>query len=117
MYSLRLKLHLLQIKIMIEEVNTITAKTVELEKELKAIGLWQHTTPVWVHWYEDDRMIGKTDFAQWLQFVFIPNHLQKNKMMPAEEKNLIVPHAIKFFGDDVRKGKLLQILIEIDSLL
>jgi hypothetical protein len=33
------------------------------------------------------------------------------------EKKMIVPHAIKFFGDDVKKGKLLQILIEIDSLL
>lgn len=102
---------------MIEQVNTITAKTFELEAELKATGLWQHTTPGWVHWYDDTSITGKTDFAQWLQFVFIPNHLQKNKMMPAAEKNLIVPHAIKFFGDDVRKGKLLQILIEIDSLL
>jgi|SRR5436190_15471448 len=102
---------------MIELVNTITAKTVELEEELKATGLWQHNIPGWVHGYDDGSIMGKTDFAQWLQFVFIPNHLHKNKMIPAAEKNLIVPHAIKFFGDDVRKGKLLQILIEIDSLL
>lgn len=89
----------------------------ELEAELKATGLWQHNTPAWVHWYNDESSIGQTDFAQWLQFVFIPNHLHKNKMMIAAEKNLIVPHAIKYFGDDVRKGKLLQILIEIDALL
>lgn len=102
---------------MIELVNTITTKTMELEEELKATGLWQTTTPAWVHWYDDNSSIAKTDFAQWLQFVFIPNHLHKNKMMPAAEKKLIVPHAVKYFGDDVRKGKLLQILIEIDSLL
>lgn len=102
---------------MLEEVNTIMAKTAELENELKAIGLWQDSIPLWVHWYEGDRMTGKADFAEWLQFVFIPNHLQKNKMITVAEKNLLVPQAIKFFGDDVRKGKLLRILIEIDSLL
>ena len=97
--------------------NNITAKTVELEEELKATGLWQPNMPPWVHWYDAESSIAKTDFAQWLQFVFIPNHLQQNKMIGATEKSLIVPHAVKFFGDDVRKGKLLQILIEIDSLL
>jgi uncharacterized protein YqcC (DUF446 family) len=102
---------------MIDLVNTITAKTLQLEEELKATGLWQKDTPAWVHWYNDDNTIAKTDFAQWLQFVFIPNHLQKNRMIPAVEKGLIVPHAIKYFGDDMQKGKLLQILIEIDSLL
>ncbi|WP_462221088.1 YqcC family protein [Ferruginibacter sp.] len=102
---------------MIELGNTITAKTMELEEELKATGLWQTNMPAWVHWYDDNRSITKTDFAQWLQFVFIPNHLHKNKMIPAAEKNLLVPHAIKYFGTDVKKGKLLQILIEIDALL
>ena len=102
---------------MIELVNTITTKTMELEEELKATGIWQTNMPAWVHWYDDNNSIGKTDFAQWLQFVFIPNHLHKNKMIPAAEKNLLVPHAIKYFGNDVKKGKLLQILIEIDALL
>jgi uncharacterized protein YqcC (DUF446 family) len=102
---------------MIELTNTITFKTVELEEELKATGLWQNNTPAWVHWYDADSSLAKTDFAQWLQFVFIPNHLQKSNIISVAEKNMIVPHAIKFFGDDVRKGKLLQILIEIDSLL
>jgi len=100
-----------------EPVNTIVAKTEELEEELKATGLWQQHIPAWVHRYDEENSIEKKDFAQWLQFVFIPNHLQKNKMIPVAEKNLIVPHAVKYFGDDVRKGKLLRILIEIDSLL
>lgn len=102
---------------MLELVNTITAKTIELEQELKALDLWQKNMPAWVHWYNDESSIAKTEFAQWLQFVFIPNHLHKSNIISVAEKNLIVPHAIKFFGDDVRKGKLLQILIEIDSLL
>jgi hypothetical protein len=38
-------------------------------------------------------------------------------MIPVAEKQLLVPHAVKYFGDEVIKGKLLQILIEIDALL
>lgn len=102
---------------MIELTNCIAAKTTELVEELKSVGLWQKNMPAWVHWYDDSSRISPTDFAQWLQFVFIPNHLQKSNIISIAEKNMIVPHAIKFFGDDVRKGKLLQILIEIDSLL
>ena len=95
----------------------INIKTGELEAELKATGLWQKNMPAWVQGYDESRSITETDFAQWLQFVFVPNHLQKNNTLPPAEKKLIVPQAIKYFGDDVNKGKLLQILIEIDSLL
>jgi uncharacterized protein YqcC (DUF446 family) len=102
---------------MIELANTVIAKTSELEQELKATGLWQNEVPAWVHWYDDSSSIANTNFAQWLQFVFIPNHLQKNKAIPVSQKTLIVPHAIKYFGNDVNKGKLLRILIEIDALL
>ena len=100
-----------------QQFHDIITKTTELEAELKRTGLWQTNTPTWVHWYCEGSSFSQNNFAQWLQFVFIPNHLHKNKMMPAAEKNLIVPHAIKYFGDDVQKGKLLQILIEIDALL
>jgi len=92
-------------------------KTSELEAELKNTGLWQIRSPAWVDWFEDGNSMAKTDFIQWLQFIFIPNHLQKKNMISAAEKKLLVPHAIRYFGDDVRKGKLLQILIELDSLL
>ena len=96
--------------------DTIAAKTKELEEELKAAGLWQKYTPPWVHWFSEGSA-AHYDFAQWLQFIFMPKPLNKNKTMPAAERNLLVPHAIKYFGDDVQKGKLLQILIEIDALL
>lgn len=102
---------------MVEMQDAIAAKTKELETELKATGLWQNVMPDWVHWYQEGSGLVQPGFAQWLQFVFIPNHLHKSKMIPAGEKQLIVPHAIRCFGEDVRKGKLLQLLIEIDSLL
>jgi uncharacterized protein YqcC (DUF446 family) len=98
-------------------LNNIIDKTNELEEELKSTGLWKKNTPAWVEGFDDSFNSSKADFAEWLQFVFVPNHLLKNKNISVEEKNFLVPHAIKFFGNDVKKGKLLQILIELDSLL
>ena len=100
-----------------ELTNTVIQKIEELEEELKNTGLWQKEMPVWVHGFDEATGSLPFNFAQWLQFVFVPNHLKSNKALPTAEKNLIVPHAIKYFGDDVRKGKLLRILIEIDSLI
>jgi len=100
-----------------ELTNTVIQKIGELEEELKNAGLWQREMPVWVHGFDEGSGSSSFNFAKWLQFVFVPNHLKNNKALPTPEKNLIVPHALKYFGDDVRKGKLLRILIEIDSLL
>ena len=103
---------------MAEETKPILLnKTRQLEEELKAAGLWQKDMPTWVHEYDHRYNMQKVNFAQWLQFVFIPNHLKKNINISATEKKLIVPQAMKYFGDDVKKGNLLQILIEIDALL
>ena len=102
---------------MTELADTIILKTAELEAELKFVALWQNEMPAWVHGYNDDTEFTKPGFIQWLQFVFIPNHSQKIKIKQAVEKKLMVPYAIKYFGADVNKGKLLQILIELDALL
>ena len=103
---------------MTEADTIIVDKIKELEQEMKHTGLWQKNSPGWVNYFEEKIFTTDKDFAQWLQYVFIPNHAQKiQTLYVVEEKKMIVPPAIKFFGDDVRKGKLLQILIEIDSLL
>jgi len=102
---------------MTELSDAVIAKTMELEDELKNAGLWQKEMPGWVHGYNNDRINSARDFAEWLQFVFIPNHLHKNITAPMVDKNMMVLHAIKYFGADVRKGKLLQVMIELDSLI
>ena len=102
---------------MTEKVNTLLTKTGELVEELKRTGLWQNNTPAWVHEYDHNSEPVRTDFAQWLQFVFVPNHLYKKNPAETAERKLLVPQAVKHFGDDVQKGELLRILIEIDSLL
>ncbi len=103
---------------MTKEETLLNNKIHELEQEMKNKGLWQKEAPDWVNYFEEKIFAERKDFAEWLQFVFIPNHLNLSAQLSAvKEKRFIVPAAIKFFGDDVHKGKLLQILIEIDSLL
>lgn len=90
----------------------------ELEQEMKRLNLWQKEPPAWVNYFDEKILISGQHFAQWLQYVFVPNHLQRSMAdAPIKDRKMLVPAALKFFGDDVRKGKLLQILIEIDSLL
>lgn len=97
---------------------TIVEKINELEQEMKYTGLWQKEAPGWVNHFEEKIFAEGKDFSEWLQYVFVPNHLNLSLQLSSiKEKRFIVPTAIKFFGDDVHKGKLLQILIEIDSLL
>lgn len=102
---------------MADFTETIRNKTKELKIELKHHGLWQSDIPVWVHTYDDSFIIYETHFAQWLQFVFVPNHLQNNIPIPASAKKMLVTNAVKYFGNHLKQGKLLQILIEIDSLI
>lgn len=101
---------------MSQGLNTITRKIIELEDELKNTGIWEQTVLCTLPMHEVDNTPSTADFIQWLRFDFIPNHLQKKKIAN-REKRLLVPHAIKYFGEYLHKGKLLQILIELDSLL
>lgn len=88
----------------------------KLKAEMKQRGLWQQTVPDWVNCFEEHHPF-QSNFAQWLQFIFIPNRL--NGDMPAETgmNLLLVPQAMKFLGDELQKGKLLEILIEIEGFL
>jgi uncharacterized protein YqcC (DUF446 family) len=88
------------------ETFLITEKINEVIEEMKKTGVWENETPPWVK-----------EFSEWLQFVYLPNRMQEaasNRWVI--EKKYIVPQAVKFFGNDVKKGKLLQLLIELDSL-
>lgn len=85
----------------------------EIISELNKNGLWKKTEPAWVKNYEANKNTFHNDFEEWLQFVYLPNCLQ-NK---AGASPSIVPQAMKYFGEDVKKGKLLQLLIELDALV
>jgi uncharacterized protein YqcC (DUF446 family) len=86
----------------------------EIRTELKRTGLWKKQAPSWVTDYEGKLINNQQDFLEWLQFIYLPNCLETDQ---TDIKRLIVPQAIKFFNEDLKKGNLLQLLIELDALL
>jgi uncharacterized protein YqcC (DUF446 family) len=99
------------------ETFLITEKINEVINEMKTTGIWNSYTPGWVNEFEKRNIATLEDFSEWLQFIYLPNRMPEAESNKAVlEKKYIVPQAIKFFGSDVKKGKLLQLLIELDSL-
>ncbi len=99
------------------ELFLITEKINEVRDEMRKTGVWNKETPGWVNDYEKRTIDTGEDFSEWLQFVYLPNRMQEAESNRSVfEKNYIVPQALKFFGSDMKKGKLLQLLIELDAL-
>ena len=97
------------------EATTLMDKTTEIKAEMKKLDLLKNQSPAWVNDYAERSIATEEDFAGWLQFVYLPNLGYRD--WQAGDKKLIVPQAIRFFGEDVKKGRLLQLLIELDSLI
>ena len=95
--------------------DLVQEKIQEIILELQVHGLLKKQMPRWVMDFSNREIINEEDFAGWLQFVFLPNLKQQGIMAGCIK--MIAPQAIKFFGNDVRKGKLLQLLVELDSLI
>jgi uncharacterized protein YqcC (DUF446 family) len=88
-------------------------KLIEIREEMKRLGIWKERPPVWVNDFVKRVEINGDDFLDWLQFVYLPNCRQV-KRKPGE--SMIAPQAVRFFRNDTDKGRLLQLLIELDSL-
>ena len=99
-----------------ESEAAIRQKVQELSQAMKEEGLWKRREPDWVNNYDRSETMGEADFFEWLQFVYLPNLLQEaeNKLGRLQRHN-IAPQAVKFFEKNVRKDRLLQLLIELDS--
>ena len=100
-----------------DQTAVIIDKINEVKTELRKNGLWKKETPGWISEYRNKDILTYHDFSDWLQFIYLPNLKQQVETENnVANKNLVVPQAIQFFGNDVKKGKLLQLLIELDSL-
>jgi uncharacterized protein YqcC (DUF446 family) len=95
--------------------DNIEEKITEIITEMKRLGLYKKFTPGWVNDYSKQKIATGEDFAGWLQFVYLPNRQQTIAQI-TDRNTMIVPQAMKFFSDDIKKGKLLQLLVELDSL-
>lgn len=96
--------------------SLIIEKLHEVIGEMKETGLWKKLPPTWVNEYQERTVATENDFSQWLQFVYLPNLAQQAQNSIEMKKNFIVPQALRFFGDDLKKGKLLRLLVELDSM-
>lgn len=95
---------------------TITEKIQEIIAELKQQGMWKKEPPPWVTHY-GKHQTDPQDFEGWLQFVFLPNCLPEVKSNTmVQQKNYIVLQAKRFLEGNVHRGRLLQLLIELDAL-
>lgn len=97
-----------------ESNDWINEKIDEIVEELKRLQLWRKQSPEWVTDFSQKEILNGEDFAGWLQFVWLPNFRQNNRQ--AVEQRYIAPQARRFFGEDIQKGRLLKLLIELDSL-
>ena len=94
----------------------VPVKVDEVMCELKEQGLLKTTPPSWVNHFQPGEMT-VNEFGDWLQFIFLPNciyHCGSRMILPANDVAL---QAKGFFGNDARRDKLLQLLIELDSLM
>ncbi|RYE17436.1 MAG: hypothetical protein EOP51_23900 [Sphingobacteriales bacterium] len=98
-----------------ESRQQLQEKVGQIMQELKMQQLWESIPPVWVTRFKVCE-IPQNDFAQWLQFIYLPNLLQPGTANSIQASVFLVPQAIEYFGSDVCKGKLLQLLVELDSL-
>ena len=97
--------------------DLIVEKVQEVKSEMEQMGLWKKHPPLWVHEYQERSIATENDFSEWLQFVYLPNLVQQSGGSYSRgEKKQIVLQAMDFFGQDVTKGRLLQLLIELDAL-
>jgi len=95
----------------------IAKKINEVRDEMRRTDVWKNVTPAWVTEFKTRTINNGEDFMEWLQFVYLPNRMQEaESRQPVHEKNYIVPQVMDFFGSDIKKGRLLQLLIELDAL-
>jgi uncharacterized protein YqcC (DUF446 family) len=91
----------------------VSEKINEIIAELKQLQLWRKQAPEWVTDFSHKEIISEEDFTGWLQFVFLPNLHQNERIVAG---NYLAPQAMRFFGGDLGKGRLLRLLVELDSL-
>ncbi len=88
-----------------------------MAEALKVQGLWKNKEPAWVNAYKSNTEIAEVDFFEWLQFVYLPNRmLNLSNPIYREQENYITLQVKKFAADKLMNKKIVQLLVELDSL-
>ena len=97
--------------------NDTTDKLIRIQDELQKLKLWNAETPNWVSQFPEKDLITQTDFIHWLQFIFLPNKMNEIKKGAISLVNTnIALQANKFLGSHEKYQRLINLLIELDSL-
>ena len=94
-----------------------TDKLNDLQDALKEYGLWQDEVAGENVLFSPGVLVTANDYARWLQDVFFTGVSLPARIKTGDEKRTTMLQAIKFFSIGDEKGKLLQILIEVDALM
>ena len=92
----------------------LSNKLHEIRQELRRLGLWQPHIPPWLSQYEAMPECSGVAFPAWLQFVYLPGKSFHGQHSAAY---FIAPQAMAFLEEVPDKGRLLQLLIELDALI
>lgn len=76
------------------EASVVEEKIKQIIGEMKELGLWKKNSPDWVNCLQEVRNSNGTG-----------------------NKKQIVLQAKQFLAEDINKGKLLQLLIELDAVI
>jgi uncharacterized protein YqcC (DUF446 family) len=98
-------------KIMLEE------KMDEVIHELKRCDYWNVSVPEWVNCFASCQPKKDIDFTSWLQFVYLPNIQQRINRYEIVRNSSIAAQAGKYLGAHPANRRLIQLLVELDSLM
>jgi uncharacterized protein YqcC (DUF446 family) len=97
--------------------QTILAQLERIEDEMKCLGLWQqHPLEPGQYDFHAAFAADTMSFAQWLQFIFIPNvkGASANGKFPSESH--VAAQAIREFDGIDEASALISLLADFDSL-
>lgn len=99
---------------------TIAETLIDIEKELRELGLWEFAMlPEQALMSEQPFAIDTMTFPQWLQFIFLPRmYFLLDKQLPLPGNSGIAPMAEQYFaGLSLYSSPLITHLQKIDALL
>jgi uncharacterized protein YqcC (DUF446 family) len=97
--------------------QSVLVKLEQIEREMRQIGLWQKE-PLHTEQYDfRAAFAGDTmSFAQWLQFVFIPNVKRAAETTNFPASSQVAVRAVREFDGMGETSTLIELLSEFDAL-
>jgi uncharacterized protein YqcC (DUF446 family) len=94
----------------------LSQKIEEVISELKRMKLWKKSAPEWVGRFSSQPPMEESDFAAWLQFVYLPNLRQHGHRSDGLQQSFVAPQAVKCLPSCASNPHLLTLFVELDSL-